>query len=272
MLPILQHLPHFRLSPPFSPPAYVNAPAILPPLSAPFSSQARFGPSGGALSWSARLVRCASESASANAWRHDGTASPCTEPFPASTRAGGHKPGADRRPLAAEGAKMASNGRPIGKLSGSSTDWDSLAAENYGLIGANPPISPYWFRKSGAGRSGRITVDGHASATHLPDAISSTVFSSFAEFSLLPCAFFSRRSAHCPLSSTPVAFADIHAAGVSPTASTTETPRFLASLPYIYIFIYIPYLFFLAYSSFITFPKRKKKLQHPITVAASFVS
>lgn len=26
MLPILQHLPHFRLSPPFSPPAYVNAP------------------------------------------------------------------------------------------------------------------------------------------------------------------------------------------------------------------------------------------------------
>lgn len=238
MLPILQHLPHFRLSPPFSPPAYVNAPrhSSSALCSLLFPSPVR--PLGGALSWSARLVRCASESANANAWRHDGTASPCTEPFPASTRAGGHKPGADRRPLAAEGAKMASNGRPIGKLSGGSTDWDSLAAENYGLIGANPPISPYWFRKSGAGRSGRITVDGHASATHLPDAISSTVFSSFAEFSLLPCAFFSRRSAHCPLSSTPVAFADIHAAGVSPAASTTETPRFLASLPYIYIHIY----------------------------------
>lgn len=221
MLPILQHLPHFRLSPPFSPPAYVNAPR--------HSSSALCSllfPSPVRPLWGGALV--------------------VRTPRPVCERKRKRKRMAPRWhgfPLyrtfsSFHAGRWAQTGRPIGKLSGGSTDWDSLAAENYGLIGANPPISPYWFRKSGAGRSGRITVDGHASATHLPDAISSTVFSSFAEFSLLPCAFFSRRSAHCPLSSTPVAFADIHAAGVSPAASTTETPRFLASLPYIYIHIY----------------------------------
>lgn len=52
MLPILQHLPHFRLSPPFSPPAYVNAPppfflrSLLPSLPKPGSAPLG-GPSRG---------------------------------------------------------------------------------------------------------------------------------------------------------------------------------------------------------------------------------